>query len=82
MSSYVTQIVDAGQKLAGTGFGISDEFWHKDRFYHASWIKRKIFAHDNGYRTFGNVNHNAIKSKLMDMEPEESEVSNALACFR
>lgn len=82
MTSYVTQIVETGQKLNGTGFQISDE-----------WIGCLLLAGltDKYSPMIMAIEHSgisittdAIKSKLMDLEETEvvenaSDVSSAFA---
>lgn len=81
MTSYVTQIVEAGQKLAGTGFGISDEWIGSIMLAGLSEkYMPMIMAIEHSGMT---ITTDAIKAKLMDMEPEiDDAVPNALACFR
>ena len=71
MTSYVTQIVETGQKLSGTGFNISDE-----------WIGSLLLAGlpDRFSPMIMAIEHSGIpittdpiKTKLMDMETEVSE---------
>lgn len=66
MNSYVTQLVETGQKLAGTGFNINDE-----------WIGSLLLAGltENFSPMIMAIEHSgmkittdAIKSKLLDME--------------
>ncbi|CAH2109182.1 unnamed protein product [Euphydryas editha] len=75
MNSYVTQLVETGQKLAGTGFNISDE-----------WIGSLLLAglpdkfspmimaiEHSGI----NITTDSIKSKLLDMESVVREMNSA-----
>ncbi|CAD7088320.1 unnamed protein product [Hermetia illucens] len=76
----VTQIVEAGQKLQGTGFDLNDE-----------WIGSIMLAGlSEKYMPMMMANEHsgmvittdAIKGKLMDMEPEDSDANSVFACFR
>lgn len=80
MNSYVTQIVETGQKLAGTGFNISDE-WIGSLLLAGLTEKYSpmIMAIEHSGMS---ITTDAIKSKLLDMEPEEKETNNALASFQ
>lgn len=80
MTSYVTQIVEAGQKLSGTGFAISDEWIGSIML---AGLSEKYMPMIMAIEHAGMcITTDAIKAKLMDMEPENSDVNNALACFR
>lgn len=81
MTSYVTQIVEAGQKLAGTGFDISDEWIGSIML---AGLSEKYMPMIMAIEHSGMcISTDAIKSKLIDMEPENTDnTSNALACFR
>lgn len=80
MTAYVTQIVEAGQKLQGTGFGITDEWIGSIML---AGLSEKYMPMIMAIEHSGIIiTSDAIKGKLMDMEPEESDVNNAFACFR
>lgn len=80
MTSYVTQIVEAGQKLQGTGFGINDEWIGSIML---AGLTEKYMPMIMAIENSGVViTTDAIKGKLMDMDPEVSDVNNAFACFR
>lgn len=75
MNSYVTQLVETGQKLAGTGFNINDE-----------WIGSLLLAGltENFSPMIMAIEHSgmtittdAIKSKLLDMESKVGGSDNA-----
>jgi hypothetical protein len=81
MESYVTQIVEAGQKLSGTGFDISDQWIGSVML---AGLSEKYMPMIMAIEHSGiDITTDSIKAKLMDMEPENnSDVANALACFR
>ena len=80
MTAYVTQIVETGQKLAGTGFNINDE-WIGSLLL--AGLTEKFSPMIMAIEHSGmSITTDAIKSKLLDMEPEVSEVSGALASFQ
>ena len=79
MTSYVTQIVETGQKLAGTGFKISDE-WIGSLLL--AGLTEKYSPMIMAIEHSGiNITTDAIKTKLLDMEPESTEIDGALASF-
>ncbi|CAH2108772.1 unnamed protein product [Euphydryas editha] len=81
MTSYVTQLVETGQKLSGTGFQISDE-----------WIGCLLLAglSEKYSPMIMAIEHSgiaittdAIKSKLMDLdENQDGDANAAFASFR
>lgn len=81
MTSYVTQLVETGQKLSGTGFQISDE-----------WIGCLLLAGltEKYSPMIMAIEHSgiaittdAIKTKLMDLEENNNgDASGAFASFR
>lgn len=80
MTSYVTQIVEAGQKLQGTGFNINDEWIGSIML---AGLSEKYMPMIMAIEHSGMIiTTDAIKGKLMDMEPEDSDVNNAFASFK
>ena len=80
MSSYVTQIVETGQKLAGTGFQISDE-WIGSLLL--AGLTEKFSPMIMAIEHSGlSITTDAIKSKLLDLEPETSDIDGAFAAFQ
>lgn len=80
MTAYVTQIVDTGQKLQGTGFGITDEWIGSIML---AGLPEKYMPMIMAIEHSGmDITTDAIKGKLMDMEPEDRDSdNNAFACF-
>lgn len=75
MDSYVTQLVETGQKLAGTGFNINDE-WIGSLLL--AGLTEKFSPMIMAIEHSGmNITTDAIKSKLLDMETEVSENDSA-----
>lgn len=70
MQSYVTQIVETGQKLSGTGFNISDE-WIGCLML--AGLSEKFMPMIMAIEHSGiEITTDAIRTKLMDMETEVS----------
>lgn len=75
MNSYVTQLVETGQKLAGTGFNISDE-WIGSLLL--AGLTEKFSPMIMAIEHSGmHITTDAIKSKLLDMETEVNESDSA-----
>lgn len=74
MQSYVTQIVETGQKLSGTGFGISDE-WVGCLLL--AGLSEKFMPMIMAIEHSGiKITTDAIRTKLIDMETEVTDRHN------